>query len=223
MTLEELYSEALLSGSTSHLPPQTFELYESVKGRRLNTLEGLALHREVLSPAEQQQTLHYVRRLRDLGDDGALMGRTYSAPRKWMKGKGRVTVQMGCCYNYARDKAGNPPGILPREPVCGMPRFFEDIVDRMCERGIFDSDTRPGESPPPPGPPSAFRTFLTSVGSACTTLSHTFPNRPFFDGRRRHSRFARARRRQIHASSTSTPKATASRRTLTTSTSHGPS
>lgn len=27
--------------------------------------------------------------------------RTYTAPRKWMKGKGRVTIQFGCCYNYA--------------------------------------------------------------------------------------------------------------------------
>jgi len=27
--------------------------------------------------------------------------RTYSEPRKWMPGKGRVTIQFGCCYNYA--------------------------------------------------------------------------------------------------------------------------
>ena len=32
-----------------------------------------------------------------------------------MRGKGRVTVQLGCCYNYARDSEGNAPGILPRE------------------------------------------------------------------------------------------------------------
>ena len=71
------------------------------------------------------------------------MGRTYSAPRKWMRGKGRVTVQMGCCYNYARDKQGNPPGILPNEPVCGMPPFLHDIIDRMVARGIFTESTRP--------------------------------------------------------------------------------
>ena len=29
------------------------------------------------------------------------IGRTYSEPRKWMRGKGRVTIQFGCCYNYA--------------------------------------------------------------------------------------------------------------------------
>lgn len=27
--------------------------------------------------------------------------RTYSEPHKWMRGKGRVTIQFGCCYNYA--------------------------------------------------------------------------------------------------------------------------
>ncbi|KAK9034822.1 hypothetical protein V6N11_076879 [Hibiscus sabdariffa] len=26
-----------------------------------------------------------------------------------MRGKGRVTIQFGCCYNYAMDKSGNPP------------------------------------------------------------------------------------------------------------------
>ena len=147
MTLEELYNERLLQappppGSFSR-NAQTFNLDESVKGKRMNTLSGLALFKEVLSPAEQQLTLHYVRRLRDLGDDGALCGRTYSAPRRWMKGKGRVTVQLGCCYNYARDSQGNPPGILPKEPVCGMGRFLEDLIDRMCQRGIFTQVTRP--------------------------------------------------------------------------------
>lgn len=27
--------------------------------------------------------------------------RTYNEPKKWMRGKGRVTIQFGCCYNYA--------------------------------------------------------------------------------------------------------------------------
>ena len=30
-----------------------------------------------------------------------LAERTYTAPQKWMRGKGRVTIQFGCCYNYA--------------------------------------------------------------------------------------------------------------------------
>ena len=39
-----------------------------------------------------------------------LAGRTFSAPRKSMKGKGRITVQFGCCYNYAIDAQGRRPG-----------------------------------------------------------------------------------------------------------------
>jgi alkylated DNA repair protein alkB family protein 5 len=123
--------------------PQTFELMENVRGKRMNTLSGLALFKDVLSPAEQVHVLAYSRRICELGDDGALMGRTYSAPRRWMRGKGRVTVQLGCCYNYARDAKGNPPGIIPSEAVCGMPPLYEDIIDRMVSRGIFDARTRP--------------------------------------------------------------------------------
>ena len=40
-----------------------------------------------------------------------LRGRTFSAPRKSMRGKGRVTIQFGCCYNYARDSKGRDPGM----------------------------------------------------------------------------------------------------------------
>lgn len=32
---------------------------------------------------------------------GLISERTYSAPQKWMRGKGRITLQFGCCYNYA--------------------------------------------------------------------------------------------------------------------------
>ena len=81
--------------------------------------------------------------MRALGDEGALVGRTYSAPRRWKKGKGRVTVQMGVCYNYAADKRGNPPGILAAERVCGLPPLFDDLIERMVARRIFDASTRP--------------------------------------------------------------------------------
>ena len=122
LTLEELYDERLPKAPGAPRPrPRTFELQETVGGKRLNILSGLALYEQLLSPLEQQLTLVYCARLRDLGDDGALLGRTYSAPRKWRRGNGRITVQMGCCYNYAIDAQGNPPGILPKEPVCGLP------------------------------------------------------------------------------------------------------
>ncbi|XP_021755394.1 RNA demethylase ALKBH5-like, partial [Chenopodium quinoa] len=51
--------------------------------------------------------------------------------RKWMKGKGRVTIQFGCCYNYATDKNGNPPGILKRGEVDPLPSLFKVIIKRL--------------------------------------------------------------------------------------------
>jgi len=57
--------------------------------------------------------------------------------------EGRRTVQLGCCYNYATDKNGNPPGILRNEAVCGMPPYLEECIDRMISRGIFTRETRP--------------------------------------------------------------------------------
>jgi alkylated DNA repair protein alkB family protein 5 len=50
---------------------------------------------------------------------------------------------MGCCYNYATDKQGRPPGILTDEPVNGLPPMLDDVVDRMVARRIFTSATRP--------------------------------------------------------------------------------
>ena len=44
------------------------------------------------------------------GHEGRLRGRTFSAPRKWEKGKGRKTIQFGCCYNYAVDREGREKG-----------------------------------------------------------------------------------------------------------------
>ena len=44
------------------------------------------------------------------GKQGRLKGRTFSAPRKWARGKGRITCQFGCCYNYAIDSEGRKPG-----------------------------------------------------------------------------------------------------------------
>lgn len=76
---------------------------------------------------------------------------------KWMRGKGRVTMQFGCCYNYAvvciqfycvvtcedklimqlilwfQDKKGNPPGILRNELVDPLPDLFKVIIRRLIK------------------------------------------------------------------------------------------
>lgn len=52
---------------------------------------------------------------------GQLRGRTFSAPRKSMRGKGRITVQFGCCYNYAVDTAGRKPGAVASSHAVSPP------------------------------------------------------------------------------------------------------
>ena len=82
---------------------------------------------QVLSSSQQRHILKFVSRLRELGEEGQLAGRTYLAPPKLRKGNGRVTIQFGCCYNYATDGQGNPPGILPAIPVCGLPPMLGEL------------------------------------------------------------------------------------------------
>jgi hypothetical protein len=72
-----------------------------------------------------------------------LPGRTFSAPRKWMKGKGRITIQYGVCYSYAfpqaRDGVVHPRACQPRSHACAAPRsraclpqgITEDVVEAM--------------------------------------------------------------------------------------------
>lgn len=77
-----------------------------------------------------------------------------------MRGKGRVTIQFGCCYNYAvvcinfitlydsylvytlygfvltfcqnfQDRNGNPPGIIRDEEVDPLPPVFINMIKRL--------------------------------------------------------------------------------------------
>ncbi|XP_068639930.1 RNA demethylase ALKBH9B-like [Aristolochia californica] len=108
-----------------------FICLERVKGKIVNILDGLELHMGVFSAAEQKRIVDFVYDLQEMGKKGQLKERTYSEPAKWMRGKGRVTIQFGCCYNYAVDKIGNPPGILQHEVVDPLPQLFKVIIRRL--------------------------------------------------------------------------------------------
>lgn len=110
-----------------------FLCLERVNGKIMNTLGGLELHTCVFSAAEQIRIVNYVEVLQEKGKNGQLKERTYTAPAKWMKGKGRVTIQFGCCYNYATDKNGNPPGILRDETVDPIPQLFKVMIKRLVK------------------------------------------------------------------------------------------
>ncbi|CAK9157025.1 unnamed protein product [Ilex paraguariensis] len=108
-----------------------FICFERINGKFVNILQGLELHCGVFSAVEQKRIVESVYEFQEMGKKGELKERTFSAPQKWMKGKGRVTIQFGCCYNYATDKSGNPPGILQDEMVDPIPSLFKVIIKRL--------------------------------------------------------------------------------------------
>ncbi|XP_010489437.1 PREDICTED: uncharacterized protein LOC104767102 [Camelina sativa] len=110
-----------------------FICLERVKGKIINVLEGLELHTGVFSAVEQKRIVDLVYQLQEKGRRGELKERTFTAPRKYMRGKGRETIQFGCCYNYAIDRAGNPPGILKHEEVDPLPHIFKVIIRRLIQ------------------------------------------------------------------------------------------
>ncbi|KAL5557569.1 hypothetical protein UlMin_039805 [Ulmus minor] len=120
-----------------------FICLERFKGKIVNILDGLELHVGIFSAAEQKRIVNYVYMLQEKGRKGELKERTYTAPHKWMKGKGRVTLQFGCCYNYATDKNGNPPGILHSEFVDPLPDLFKVIIRRLVRWHVLPQSCVP--------------------------------------------------------------------------------
>ncbi|CAI9276464.1 unnamed protein product [Lactuca saligna] len=110
-----------------------FICLERVNGKIVNILDGLELHCGVFSSVEQNRIVDFVYELQEKGKNKKLKDRTYTAPQKWMRGKGRVTIQFGCCYNYATDRNGNPPGILRNELVDPIPPLFKVIIKRLVK------------------------------------------------------------------------------------------
>ncbi|CAH9132368.1 unnamed protein product [Cuscuta epithymum] len=120
-----------------------FICLEKVNGKIVNILGGLELHTGVFSAVEQIRIVDYVEALREKGKNGHLKERTYTAPQKWMKGKGRITIQFGCCYNYAIDKNGNPPGILRDGSVDPIPELFKVMIRRLVKWHVMPPNCIP--------------------------------------------------------------------------------
>ncbi|KAG2705374.1 hypothetical protein I3760_05G050200 [Carya illinoinensis] len=114
-----------------------FVYIDRIDGKRTNVLQGLELHTRVFNTEEQKEIVECIYELQRKGQRGLLRERTYSEPRKWMRGKGRVTLQFGCCYNYAVDKYGNLPGIIRGEEVDPIPPLFKQIIKRIVRWNVM--------------------------------------------------------------------------------------
>ncbi|XP_020599118.1 RNA demethylase ALKBH5-like, partial [Phalaenopsis equestris] len=114
-----------------------------VQGKFINILEGLELYTRVFSESDERSILYCIFDLRDRGRAGLLMERAYSEPKKWMRGKGRITIQCGCCYNFTNDRQGNPPGILRRDQVDPLPSMIKWMIKRMVKWNILPANCIP--------------------------------------------------------------------------------
>lgn len=122
---------------------KNFVHIERVNGRPINVVQGLELHTGVFNAEEQKKIVDCVYQFQRMGQNGKLRARTYSEPRKWMRGKGRVTIQFGCCYNYAVDKNGNPPGIIRDEEVDPLPPLLKQMIKRMVRWHVLPATCVP--------------------------------------------------------------------------------
>ncbi|XP_020586151.1 uncharacterized protein LOC110028583 [Phalaenopsis equestris] len=57
-----------------------------------------------------------------------------------MRGKDRVTIQCGCCYNFVEDRLGNPPGILRYDEVDPLPSEIKKMIKKMVRWSILLAD-----------------------------------------------------------------------------------
>ncbi|XP_020573117.1 uncharacterized protein LOC110019684 [Phalaenopsis equestris] len=114
-----------------------------VQGKYVNILEGLELHTNVFTGSEQDDIVEHVFLEKDMGHAGRLSRRIYSEPRKWKRRKRKVTIQHGCCYNFAQDKVGNPPGIFCHDEVDPLPSFIKRIIIRLVTWCILPADCIP--------------------------------------------------------------------------------
>ncbi|KAL0905717.1 hypothetical protein M5K25_024155 [Dendrobium thyrsiflorum] len=93
---------------------------ERINTRLVNILDGLELHIGVFNSMEQKEiSIHILNQ------------------KKWMCGKGRVTIQFGCCYKYAVQKNGIPPGILRNGIVDPIPNLFKIMIKRLITSHVL--------------------------------------------------------------------------------------
>ncbi|KAI3961760.1 hypothetical protein MKW92_023806 [Papaver armeniacum] len=142
---QNLRYASCFNGELTHLVEvkKDFIHYENVHGEIKNVLQGLELHTGFFNESEQNTIVNFVYYLQCLGQNGELKERTYSQPKKWMPGKGRVTIQFGCCYNYALDKKGNKPGIMRDEEVDSIPPMLQSMIQRMVNWSVLPATCVP--------------------------------------------------------------------------------
>eukprot|EP01018_Ginkgo_biloba_P011582 Gb_21598 [translate_table: standard] len=111
---------------------------------QINILEGIELHENIFGDFRKKILLEEIFELQEKGEKRLLCEHTYLKPKTWMQGKGRVTLQFGCCYNYRSDEYGNRIGISQVDEVDPIPKLFIKVIKRLIRCHILPTDYVPG-------------------------------------------------------------------------------
>ncbi|KAH0461795.1 hypothetical protein IEQ34_009370 [Dendrobium chrysotoxum] len=159
---------------------------ERINRRLVNILDGLELHIGVFNSMEQKKIVQFIYDLQNRGRNKELGEHTYSEPKKWMRGKERMTIQFGCCYNYAVEKNGIRPGIFRNGIVDPIPNIFKIMINRLITSQVLPiscvSDSciiniyEPGDCIPPHIDSHDFvRSVLVLNGNGSDLAKHCIP------------------------------------------------
>eukprot|EP00210_Caulerpa_lentillifera_P007696 g7347.t1 len=143
-TLNEIHlSDAQLRNMS--IVERNFCFVETIQEKKssINILEGIQLWKNFITESEEANLLTLIYEWEKKGEDGELKGATFAAPKKWKRGKGRRTIQFGCCYNYADNRTGRSPGILDDEVVEDMPSVLCAIAERLVRWNVVPLSRRP--------------------------------------------------------------------------------
>jgi len=134
--------KAKAKAKREQLRSKTFALMEHIDGDRVNVLEGLALHKEVIPVAMEKDLIAWTEMMMGRGRTGCLRGDTYLQstyldPITGARGEGRIVMQFGVFYDYAAHC------ICPELPVEEMDATLEALVDRLVSVGALPASVRP--------------------------------------------------------------------------------
>ncbi|XP_026425476.1 uncharacterized protein LOC113321778 [Papaver somniferum] len=108
---------------------KNFVCKEKIGKEIVNVVDGLELHTNVFSPSEQNKIVNFVHQLEK--QEQAIKQRPVADPCNHGKGKGRVSIQFGCCYDNAPEE--NPPRIRRDIPANPIPSILQDMIRKLVE------------------------------------------------------------------------------------------
>ncbi|KAH0468933.1 hypothetical protein IEQ34_002165 [Dendrobium chrysotoxum] len=119
---------------------------ERINRRLVNILDSLELHICIFNSMEQKEIVEFIYNLQNRGRKNELgvdrfqhifLEHTYSKQKKWMCGKGHVTIQFICCYNYAVEKNRIPLGILRNVIADPIPNIFKLMIKQLITSHVL--------------------------------------------------------------------------------------